>query len=421
MNTTPPTPTVNESGMLNPNADKAVDVLVVALGAYGRFYLRELNALAAEGRVRIAGVVDPRLEGCPEWPALRRAGIPGFATLRECLDAGCRAELCVISSPIAFHADHACDALSAGMNVLCEKPLTALASDACRMIEARDRSGRFLEVGYQLSFSSSIQRLKADILAGRFGAPRRMRTWIAVQRDTSYFKRNDWSGRIRDDDGHCVFDSPANNATAHYLHNMLYLLGPATDRAATPVALTGECYRGHAIENFDTACCRIETLEGVEVLFYTSHCVQGGHGPHFLFEFEKARVCSGDEGEVVVRFRDGKEERHGLPTQGVEEKLGHSLARCRIPGGGHTICGPEAALAQTLCINALQRLPVTGLAAPHVRKETIGDRGVLTYVPGLENIMRRACASGRLFSEVDLPWAGTAQRVEIESIGAARP
>jgi len=65
----------------------------------------------------------------------------------------------------------------------------------------------------------------------------------------AYFRRNDWVGRIRTDAGHCVFDSPANNAAAHYLHIMLYLLGATREGAAMPASVQAETYRANAIEN----------------------------------------------------------------------------------------------------------------------------------------------------------------------------
>ena len=48
---------------------------------------------------------------------------------------------------------------------------------------------------------------------------------VSFPRPLSYFKRNDWAGHLRTPAGEDVLDSPLNNATAHYLHNMLYVLG----------------------------------------------------------------------------------------------------------------------------------------------------------------------------------------------------
>jgi hypothetical protein len=53
-----------------------------------------------------------------------------------------------------------------------------------------------------------------------------------------------------------IFDSPANNATAHFLHNMFYLLGATRETSAAPAVVQAELYRANAIENFDTAAIR---------------------------------------------------------------------------------------------------------------------------------------------------------------------
>src|SRR5439155_21910363 len=93
------------------------------------------------------------------------------------------------------------------------------------MAEAAESAGRFLAIGYQWSYSTAVQALKRDILQGRFGRPLRFRTSVTYPRSKSYFRRNAWAGRERSEAGDAIYDSPVNNATAHFLHNMLYLLG----------------------------------------------------------------------------------------------------------------------------------------------------------------------------------------------------
>ncbi len=92
------------------------------------------------------------------------------------------------------------------------------------------------------------------------------------------------------DAGRLVYDSPVNNATAHYLHNMLFLGGAEMESSARPSFLEAECYRGNEIENFDTACCRITTDEVPEILFFTSHCVERNDGPVFELKFERGSI-----------------------------------------------------------------------------------------------------------------------------------
>src|SRR5690606_23790349 len=137
----------------------------------------------------------------------------------------------------------------------CEKPLSATVDEALAMIEARDRANRTVAVGYQLSYSKKIQALKQDMMNGVFGKPIRFRTMALWPRADSYYDRA-WAGRIQDDHGRLIFDSVANNATAHYIHNMFYVLGKEIDRSAQPARVTAELYRARLIQNYDTAVMR---------------------------------------------------------------------------------------------------------------------------------------------------------------------
>lgn len=393
-----------------------VQVLLVGIGGYGAFYVSALEKPAAANLGEVCAIVDPMIEKSPYWFQFRDSGIPRFDSIQDFLSSGVPADLAVLSSPIALHADQSCMLLEAGVNVLCEKPMAATVADGVRMIDAKNASGRFLEIGYQWSYSTAIQALKADVMSGVFGAPRRLTTLVSWPRTDAYYGRNAWAGRIRDDQGRPVYDSPVNNATAHYLHNMLYVLGARADRAAMPVSVTGECRRANPVENFDAACCRIKTVEQVDVLFYTAHCVREVIGPIFSYEFEQGVVEFGQSAEIIGRFSDGRDKKtYGDPGLDPERKMVHCLQRCRDGSGVPTICGPEAALSQTLCIDGLQRMSVHEFAPEIIRREVRENNETLTFVPGLENAMREGFESGLLLSELSPPWPGSIETVAVES------
>lgn len=54
-----------------------------------------------------------------------------------------------VLTPNVAHCAITVDSLNAGKHVICEKPMAATAEDAKKMIEARDRSGKLLTIGYQ--------------------------------------------------------------------------------------------------------------------------------------------------------------------------------------------------------------------------------------------------------------------------------
>ncbi len=333
-------------------------VLVIGIGGYGNIYLEELLRACAEERVELAGTVDPAPSGCRYLKELRDLRVPDFGDIGMFIEHG-HADLAIISTPIHFHAEHTCRALAAGMSVLCEKPLAATVQQALRMKAAEERSSGFVAVGYQWSFAEPILTLKRDVMAGRLGRPIRLKTLICWPRPEGYFARNDWAGRIALPGNIPVLDSPANNAMAHYLHNMFYTLGDRLEESAKPAEVCAELYRANDIENYDTVALRCRTEEGVPTFFYATHAVRANRGPLLEYEFEKATVLLDADRDTHLRltWRDGRVHDYGeifeYPHRGYFNKLWRSLEA--LDGGVQLPCTIVSAMPHVVCINAAQR------------------------------------------------------------------
>jgi predicted dehydrogenase len=405
--------------MTFPAVSDAIQTVVLSgIGGYGGHYLRLLRPLAEAGRARLIGAIDPAAERAADYPGLQAAGVPVWRDFDAFLAAGVKPALLVVAAPIQFHAGQSCAALAAGIGVLCEKPAAATAAEAAAMAAAAAAAGRLLAVGYQMSYSTAVQAAKADLLAGRYGAPRRFRTWAAWPRTSAYYGRNRWAGRIRDDAGRAVNDSPVNNACAHYLHNMLYLLGPTPAAAAAPARVEAELYRANPIENFDAAGLRVTTDSGVEVLFHVAHCVDATIGPEFVLECERGelRYAAGPGATLVGRTAGGETRDYGDPNAGPERKLTVSLEAASA-GRTDSPCGIAAAAMHTAVVDALQRLPIHDFAPAAIARRETKPGEILTFVPGLVDDLRRCYDDGRLFSEAGLPWAGAAGSVHCPTAG----
>jgi predicted dehydrogenase len=407
-----------------------VSVLMVAIGGYGQHYLNALLALAADRqqsavpqlpRCRLAGVVDPMAAQSPVWPVVSAAGVPAHDSIEQFYAEGHRADLAVISSPIHWHAPQTIAALSHGSAVLCDKPLGATIQEVEDLIRARRRSGSWVMVGYQWSFSSAILALKRDVRAGLFGHPTRASALCLWPRDLAYYRRNDWAGRLRHDaTGRWVLDGPANNAMAHFLHNLFFVLGPEMHLSARPRSVQAELYRAYPIESCDTAVCRAETSGGVEVLFYASHVTEHAVPPRFRLEFEDA-VVSWDEDagkEIVAVDRGGRRKQYGSPDDTPQfVKLCAAIDRVSESTASRTaclepvICGPEAAISQTLCVNAMHESvgEISGLP-PTLLRHATPDR---VFVEGLDATLVGCYALGILPSEARADWAVRGRKVEL--------
>ena len=380
-----------------------VSIVLVAVGGYGNNYANVLLDAADQTRFKIAGVVDPFAEGCRRLEDLKGLGLPFHDTLDE-FYARRSADLAVISSLTA---------LENGSNVLCEKPLCPTIQEARQIIEARDRTDRFVAVGYQWSYSPAIQELKRDILEGRYGRLIRARTIVLWPRNEAYYKRNNWAGALDDGAGNWILDSPVNNATAHYLHNMLYVVGPRVDRSIRPTGVVAELYRANPITNYDTGAARIQTEGGAEMLYIAAHAVAENRGPESLFEFEGGTVHYGGEADGFEgRPADGSVVAYGDPFDERLRKVWVAIEA--VAGQADGVCGPEAASAQTLVVNGMQdsAQEIVGFPDGDIVVEGIpGERK--TRVGGLDGFLGRCYNEFKLPSEMNADWAVAGRPVEL--------
>ena len=267
---------------------KKVSVALVSMGGYAyNFYGTRLIYKHKNHQIDFVGGVSRSPKNVNK--AYKDLGIPVYSSLEDFYSENW-AELVIASGPIHKHAPVTCFALENGSNVLCEKPLAGTIQEAKIMLEAEKSSGRFVAVGYQWSFSDTIQELKKDIIHGQLGEPIRLKMILLWPRALSYYNRNDWAGKIKSPEGGWILDSPVQNATAHYLHNMLYILGEKRETSALPTEVEAELYRANRIENYDAAALRCSTEKGVEILYYAAHCVPENKGIILEYEFENAIV-----------------------------------------------------------------------------------------------------------------------------------
>jgi predicted dehydrogenase len=333
---------------------KKVSVVLIGIGGYGNTYVNELLNNLDSKRVLIAGAVDPYPENCNRFEELKKLNIPFYNTIEGFYSKN-NADLAVISTPIQYHAPQSCYAMLHGSNVLCEKPVSATVQDALRMAEVRDKTGKFLAIGYQLVFSDAMLNLKRDVLAGKLGKPKRLKTIVLAPRNKKYFSRK-WAAKIKDEFGNWVLDSVANNATAHYLNNMLFVLGKKEDASVYPSKIQAELYRANNIENFDTVAAKITTEENVEIMFYASHASARGESPMY-YEFEEAVVThvknQNGGSNIVAKFRNGETINYGDYFDNQCRKLWV----CIDAAAGLDVditCKVETAIPHIICINGMQ-------------------------------------------------------------------
>jgi predicted dehydrogenase len=157
--------------------------------------VNQLPALQRCGALTLVGLVDRDRE----WAAqlARRAGVPSaYDDHRRLIGA---VDAVLVATPNTTHADIVCDFLSAGVHVLCEKPLGTTAAEVERMLGAAARSGARLMTAHCLRFSPNLEMLKTVVDAGWIGQVRRVQATIGgpyegVARRTDFRRQRTLSG-----------------------------------------------------------------------------------------------------------------------------------------------------------------------------------------------------------------------------------
>lgn len=403
--------------MTNPSP-RPLTVALAGIGGYGNTYAQALLAVGEQHGLHLVAGIDPFAQRAPAWEQFRQAGIPIYTTLQEFYPR--KVDLLMTAAPIHLHVEHTCLGLANGSAVLCEKPLAATVADGLRMRTAERETGLPVGIGYQWSFAQATQALKQDILAGVLGRPLRLKALVLWPRRRSYYQRSAWAGRVRMPDGAWVWDSPINNAVAHYLHHMLYLLGGSRETSARVQTVQAELYRANPIENFDSGALRAHLENGAEVLFYTAHCIPEEVGPLMRFEFERAVVTYDrfDQPEFVAQFADGSLKRYGSPDEGRDDKLWQMADALR--GGLPPACGIEASFSHAAVVHAIhQSVPQVCSAPQDVVRLSDAETDSLTWVEGMAEAWQAAYASNCLPVELGtLSWAQVGRAVSLDSLFA---
>lgn len=396
-----------------------VKVVLAAINGYGRGYLQlMLNEAQAHGAV-LAGVVDPAAEKSQEIGLIRERGIPVYADIRE-FYAKDTADLAVFSTPIQIHCANVVEALEQGSNVLCEKPLCATIDEGLTMLRAEQaHPGRFVAIGYNWSFSETIRTIKADILAGLYGAPKNLKSLVSWPRDHAYYSRNNWAGMLKTARGEWILDSPLNNATAHFLHNMFYICGEQPHLSATVTDVQAELYRLNPITSFDTCAVRCHLKNGASVHFYTTHADENTLGPIFCYEFEQGVIYGEANSAFIGVCKDGTRKTYA-PEPGMNghaNKLWQCIEHCR--SGGTPACGIEAALQHTRALNGahLSMPQIVEFPAAGVARKELAEGNSMLHLPGLLASLTQCYERGLLLSEHGgIPYARAGKKVLLESL-----
>ncbi|HYC70676.1 MAG TPA: Gfo/Idh/MocA family oxidoreductase [Opitutaceae bacterium] len=381
-------------------------VAVIGISGYGRIHLELARACRDRGELDlVAATVINREEEAANVAELEGKGTAIYTDHAEMLRRHAGAiDLCLIPTGIHWHAPMTVAALQAGANVLVEKPLAGSTAEVAAIRAAERASGRFAAVGFQDYYEPGTTWLKGELARGAIGELRSVRFLGLWPRTRAYYRRNDWAGRLQAG-GRPVFDSPLNNAFAHFVMLSLYFAG-ANGRAATGVRLEqAELFRAHDIASFDTAVARLATDEGVALWFGATHASRTSLEPEILITGSAGTACWRYESEAWWEDARGRRERRRLlDANGARrEMMAATLRRLRDPAA--SICTTEMAGCHTALIESLHRQTEIVTLAPSLVTWS-GDPGDAMATPsvrGLDEALQRACATQSPLADAGFP------------------
>ncbi|MGH7018946.1 MAG: Gfo/Idh/MocA family protein [Brevundimonas sp.] len=134
---------------------------LIGAGGIGAIRAAALKVSKACDLVAVSDLDEPRARALA--PQTR------FHATAEALFDDPAVEAVVISTPPQFHEALAVAALDASKHVLIEKPMAPTLEACQRMVEAADRNGRLLTVGFNHRYFDAVKRVREAITSGAIG------------------------------------------------------------------------------------------------------------------------------------------------------------------------------------------------------------------------------------------------------------
>lgn len=213
----------------------------------------ELVALCDTEQQRLDSAQQLVSEAAQEYPAAahKPEQFIGYDKLLDAIKTSAiKVDLVVLTTPSGLHPSQTIAAAEVGVHVCTEKPMATCWEDGVAMVKACDEAGVRLFVVKQNRFNSTLQLVKRQVEAGRFGQLAMVSVNVFWQRPQSYYDQDSWRGTWALDGGALM------NQASHYIDLLDWLVGPVESLSASIATL------GRKIEAEDTAAMQLRWKNG---------------------------------------------------------------------------------------------------------------------------------------------------------------
>lgn len=394
---------------------------IIGVSGFGKAHLNFISQIQDKCKLVAAAVRNTdRVEKDVELA--KHLGAKIYVSAYEMFDAE-KDNIDIVSIPTSIdsHCEYSVAALKRGYDVICEKPVAGSIEEAMEMKEAAERSGKILTIGFQNIFSPTIQKIKELRVSKRFGELIMCKSYALWPRSSAYYKRNLWAGKLFFN-GKKIYDSPIQNATAHYLHNLFYIAGESQEESAMPQEIYAENYRAKEIESADTQFVRATTANKVKIHYAVTHSCKKIFGPVAEFIFESGKIIwdvyGKNDGHAKVYEKVGKEYKLIDEFDNGEHPI-HTLVFLNtieaIDNHTQPLSNINNAYEHTVCVNkcfgfGIKDVDKKYTEALPVEKEAYDpeldvskEKNIVIH--GIENLMEKMYKEEMSFKETGAEWA----------------
>jgi predicted dehydrogenase len=252
---------------------------------------------------------------------IQDAAIKKYADYKEMLENE-HPDLVSVATDSGKHARIALDCISAGCNVIVEKPLAMSLDDADALIAAAKKRGVLLCACHQNRFNKSIKKIRETLEAGRFGRLFHGAAHVRWNRGEDYYTQAPWRGKWASDGGALM------NQCIHNIDLLRWMMGEPVEVMAYTDNLAHQF-----IEAEDLGLAIVKFKNGSYGLIEGSTNIYPKNLEETLYIFgEKGTVKAGGKSVNCIEewaFGDNIDKRDDVITQFAENPP-------NIYGFGHT-------------------------------------------------------------------------------------
>ncbi len=191
---------------------KTIQFAIVGLGMIGK---RHKQHITDNPYANLVAVCDIRSRDDIEL----ESEIPLYTTIADMLTAHPEIEVVSVTTPNGLHADMAIEIMKSGRCPIIEKPIALSVSDAKRILETSNKTGKTFFPVMQNRYSPPSVWLKEIMRDNKLGELCMVEVNCFWNRDSRYYKPGHWHGTA-DMDGGVLFTQ-----FSHHVDILLWILG----------------------------------------------------------------------------------------------------------------------------------------------------------------------------------------------------